>query len=178
VGPVRFTVPDPSLILLMGPSGSGKSTFAERHFLPTEVLSSDALRAMVSDDPTNQNATTDAFDILHAVADKRLARGRLTVIDATNVQRESRLTLQKLASARRVPTVAIVFDLPEELCMERSTRRQDRRMRARVIRQHRTQLRRWIGWLDREGFVGIVVFRTPQEVESAEIERLPAGKDP
>jgi protein phosphatase len=178
VDPVRFTVPDPSLILLIGPSGSGKSTFAERHFLPTEVLSSDALRAMVSDDPTDQTATTDAFDILHAVADKRLARGRLTVIDATNVQRESRHALQKLASARRVPTVAVVFDLPEGLCLERSTRRQDRRTRTRVIRQQRTQLRRWIRWLDREGFSRIVVFRTPQAVESAGIDRLPPGKDP
>jgi protein phosphatase len=175
---VRFAVPDPSLILLIGPSGSGKTTFAGRHFLRTEVLSSDALRAMVSDDPTDLDATTDAFDILHAIADKRLARGRLTVIDATNVQRESRHTLQKLASAHRVPTVAVVFDLPEELCLERSTRRQDRRLRARVIRQQRTQLRRWIGWLDREGFARIVVFRTPQEVESAGIDRLPAGKDP
>ncbi len=39
-----FSIPNLSLVVLIGPSGSGKSTFARKHFLPTEVLSSDCRR--------------------------------------------------------------------------------------------------------------------------------------
>ena len=81
-------VPELALVVLVGASGSGKSTFARKHFKPTEILSSDACRGLVSDDENNQAATGDAFDLLHFIARKRLARGLLTVVDATNVQRE------------------------------------------------------------------------------------------
>jgi predicted kinase len=85
---MHITIPKLSLVVLIGPSGSGKSTFARKHFLPTEILSSDACRAMVSDDENNQEVTNDAFEVLHFVAARRLALGRLTVIDAANVQPE------------------------------------------------------------------------------------------
>ncbi|HJZ54547.1 MAG TPA: AAA family ATPase, partial [Gemmataceae bacterium] len=65
---MKITVPKLSLIVLVGPSGSGKSTFARRHFLPTEILSSDACRAMVSDDENNQAVTNEAFTLLHTIA--------------------------------------------------------------------------------------------------------------
>ena len=87
---MNIKIPKLSLVLLIGPSGSGKSTFARKHFLSTEVLSSDYCRGLVSDDDNDQAATNDAFDVLRYIAGKRLARGRLTVIDATNVQPESR----------------------------------------------------------------------------------------
>src|SRR5439155_20258181 len=92
-----LTLPELSLVVLVGPSGSGKSTFARRHFKPTEVLSSDFCRGLVSDDENSQAATGDAFDVLHYVAAKRLAAGRLTVVDATNVQVEARRPLVALA---------------------------------------------------------------------------------
>src|ERR1700730_15958621 len=94
---MKISIPKLSLVILIGPSGSGKSTFARQHFLPTEVLSSDACRALVSDEENNQAVTNDAFEVLHFVAAKRLALGRLTVIDATNVQVESRRPLVALA---------------------------------------------------------------------------------
>src|SRR5579872_2935907 len=94
---MTILVPNLSLVVLIGPSGSGKSTFARKHFLPTEVLSSDACRAMVSDEENNQAATKDAFEVLHFIAAKRLALGRLTVIDATSVQPEARQPLVALA---------------------------------------------------------------------------------
>ena len=81
---MRLTIPEQALVVLVGPSGAGKSTFARRHFKPTEVLSSDFCRGLVSDDEKSQEATGDAFDVLKYVASKRLARGLLTVIDATN----------------------------------------------------------------------------------------------
>ena len=87
---MTLTIPELSLVVLIGPSGCGKSTFAMKHFKPTEVLSSDGFRALVSDNENDQSATDDAFAALHFLGARRLARGRLTVVDATNVQPEAR----------------------------------------------------------------------------------------
>ena len=113
---MNIEIPELSVVVLIGPSGSGKSTFAAKHFLPTEVLSSDACRAWVSDDETSQAATPDAFDVLHYIAGKRLARGNLTVVDATSVRREDRKPLVTLAREYHALPVAIVFNLPVRLC--------------------------------------------------------------
>ena len=94
---MKIALPELSLVLLVGPSGSGKSSFGRKHFLPTEVISSDFCRGLVSDNENDQSATGDAFDLLGAIVRKRLARGKLTVIDATNVQPEARKTLIALA---------------------------------------------------------------------------------
>src|SRR6202034_2356099 len=94
---VKITIPELSLVVLIGPSGSGKSTFARTHFKPTEVLSSDFCRGLVADSENDQTVTGDAFEILHFIARKRLALGRLTAIDATNVQTDSRKPLVELA---------------------------------------------------------------------------------
>ena len=115
---MTISIPNLSLVVLIGPSGSGKSTFARKHFLPTEVLSSDACRGMVSDDENNQAVTNEAFALLHYIAAQRLALGRLTVIDATNVQPEARKPLVELARKYHCLPVAIVLNLPERLCQE------------------------------------------------------------
>src|SRR5207244_1124359 len=94
---MQISIPKLSLVVLIGPSGSGKTTFARKHFLASEVLSSDYCRGIVSDNENEQSATIDAFEVLHFIAAKRLARGRLTVIDATNVQSEARAPLVRLA---------------------------------------------------------------------------------
>jgi protein phosphatase len=94
---MQLTIPEPALVVLIGPSGAGKSTFAQRHWRPTEVLSSDACRALVADSETDRSVTPEAFEVLHCVAAKRLAAGRLTVVDATNVQPEARRPLITLA---------------------------------------------------------------------------------
>jgi protein phosphatase len=77
---MRIEIPEATLVILVGPSSACKSTLARRHFLPTEVVSSDRCRALVSDDETDQAATRDAFELVHAIVDKRLKRGRLTVL--------------------------------------------------------------------------------------------------
>lgn len=170
-------IPKLSLIVLIGPSGSGKSTFARKHFLPSEVLSSDYCRGLVSDDENNQAATSDAFDVLHYVAAKRLARGRLTVVDATNVQPEARAPLVALARKHHCLPVAIVLNLPEDLCHERNRDRQDRTFGPHVIRQQRSQLKRSLRDLKREGFRHVFVLETIEDVESALIERVPLWND-
>src|SRR3569623_679982 len=110
---MKISIPKLSVVVMVGPSGSGKSTFAREHFLPTEIVSSDTCRGLVSDDFNDQAATNDAFEVLNFIAGKRLERGRLTVIDATNVQPESRAPLVALARQYHCLPVAIVLNLFE-----------------------------------------------------------------
>src|SRR5438093_6066857 len=123
---MKISIPKLSLVVLIGPSGSGKSTFARKHFLPTEVLSSDACRGMVSDDETNQAVTNEAFALLHYIAAQRLALGRLTVIDATNVQPEARKPLVELARKFHCLSVSVVINLTDCLCQDRNCSRDER----------------------------------------------------
>src|SRR4051794_5685516 len=139
---MKLSLPKLSLVVLVGPSGSGKSTFARRHFKPTEVLSSDFCRGMVSDDENDQTITKDAFEVLRFIAGKRLALGRLAVIDATNVQPEARKPLVELARQYHVLPVAIVLDLHERTCQDRNAGRSDRDFGPHVIRNQKSQLRR------------------------------------
>ncbi|WP_318200804.1 polynucleotide kinase-phosphatase [Streptomyces sp. SCL15-4] len=163
-------VTDLSLVVLVGASGSGKSTFARRHFKPTEVISSDFCRGLVSDDENDQSATRDAFDVLHYIAGKRLAAGRRTVVDATSVQQDSRRQLVELAKKHDVLPIAIVLDLPEEVCAERNAARADRAdMPRRVIQRHIRELRRSLKHLEREGFRKVHVLRGAEEVEHATV---------
>jgi protein phosphatase len=174
---MKITVPELSLVLLVGASGSGKSTFARKHFKPTEVLSSDFCRGLVSDDENDQSATPAAFEVLHFIAEKRLAAGRLTVIDATNVRTEDRETLVQLARAHHVLAAAIVLDLPPEICQERNRARADRSFGGHVIRQQTQNLRRSLRSLKREGFHHIAILSSPEEIEQAEIHRQPLWTD-
>ncbi|RMB79733.1 polynucleotide kinase-phosphatase [Streptomyces shenzhenensis] len=163
-------VTDLSLVVLVGASGSGKSTFARRHFKPTEVISSDFCRGLVSDDENDQSATRDAFDVLHYIAGKRLAAGRRTVVDATSVQQDSRRQLIELAREHDVLPIAIVLDVPEEVCAERNAARADRAgMPRRVIHRHVRELRRSVRHLEREGFRKVHILRGVDEVEAASV---------
>lgn len=170
---MNITIPELSLVVLVGPSGSGKSTSARKHFKPTEILSSDYCRGLVADDETEQAATKDAFEVLHFIAGKRLAAGRLTVVDATNVQPEARKPLVALARQHHCLPVALVLNLPEKLCQERTRGRSDRDFGPHVIRQQCQQLRRSLGSLRKEGFSHVFVLQTPEEVDAATIERQP-----
>ncbi len=170
---MQLTIPELSLIVLVGPSGSGKSTFARRHFKATEVLSSDVCRGLVRDDEADQSATVDAFAVLHFIAARRLAAGRLTVVDATNVQPEARKPLVALARQYHCLPVAVVFDLPERLCQERNRARADRDFGPHVVRQQCQQLRRSLRGLKREGFSHVFTLSSPEEVEAATVERQP-----
>jgi protein phosphatase len=164
-------VPELSLVVLIGASGAGKSTFARAHFAPTEVISSDFCRGLVADNENDQSASKDAFDVLHYIAAKRLAAGRLTVIDATNVQQESRKQLLSLAREHDVLPVAIVLDVPEQVCAGRNAGRPDRPFGAHVIRRQRDQLRRGLRGLEREGFRRVHILRSQAEISSALVTR-------
>ncbi len=171
---MKLEIPELCLVALVGPSGSGKSTFAARHFRPTEVVSSDACRAMVADDPNDQTATPEAFALLNFIASARLRAGRLTVIDATSVQPQARRSLVGLAREHDCLPVAIVLNMPESVCLARNRERGDRNFGSHVIRQQAQQLRRSIRGLRREGFRYVYVLDTPEDVEASSIRRVPS----
>lgn len=163
--------PDPALVLLVGASGAGKSTFAARHFAADEVVSSDAFRAVVSGDETDQSASAAAFELLHAAVAERLAAGRLTVVDATNVNARSRAPL--VASARRfaVPAVAIVLDVGARVCLDRNEGRPDRELPRYIVRAQIRAVRRSLPALRGEGFERVHILGSPDDVSTVVVER-------
>ncbi|MGC5660710.1 polynucleotide kinase-phosphatase [Micromonospora sp. WMMD723] len=162
-------IPELALVALVGVSGSGKSTFAARHFAPSQVLASDAFRAMVADDENDQSASADAFGALHHVAGVRLRRGRLTVVDATNLQPHARAGLVRVARDHDVLPVAIMLDVPEALAWERTQARADRTHGRQVLARMQRDLRRSYGQLEREGFRRVHVLRGVEEIDAAQV---------
>lgn len=174
-----LAIPDPALVVLVGPAGSGKTTFAARHFGPAEILSSDAFRALVSGDEADQGATRAAFGRLHRELERRLAKGRLTVVDATNVERAARRGLLARARAAGVPAVAIVLDLPPAVVLARNAARSGRVVNEAVVGRHLARMRATLDGVERdlrgEGFVQVVVLRDPLELDAVRVVRAGAG---
>ena len=168
---MRIEIPEFALVAMVGATSSGKTTFANTKFRPTEVLSSDFFRAMISDDENNQNVSREAFDLLFYAAKKRLALMKLTVIDATNLQQSARKQITDLAREQNVHSVAIVLNLPEKVLIERNNARENRGFPERVIRNHCNDLRRSIRNLKREGFRYVYVLNSVEDIENAEIVR-------
>jgi protein phosphatase len=164
-------IPELCLVALVGVSGSGKSTFARRHFRPTEVVSSDFCRGLVADDENDQTATGAAFELLHTIAAKRLVAGRIVVVDATSVRPEDRKPLVELARRHHVFAIAVIVDVPPELCQARNETRPDRDFGPHVIRNQRSALRRSINNLHREGFKRVYTLRGTDEVDAAVVVR-------
>jgi protein phosphatase len=160
---MKINVPELSLVVMVGVSGSGKSTFARKHFKPTEIVSSDVCRGIVSDDENNQAASKDAFDLAYYIISTRLKNGLLTVMDATNVQPEARKALIKIAKDHHALPVAIVIDLPERVCHARNKLRPDRDFGDHVLGQQRAQLKKSLRWMKKEGFKSITVLKSEEE---------------
>jgi len=170
-------IPAVCLVVLVGASGSGKSTFGRAHFGRYEVVSSDACRGMVGDDENDQSVTPQAFELLNTIVRARLTAGRLTVVDATNVQRHARTALVALAREHDVLPVAVVLDLPERVCLERNAGRPDRTFGDHVVRRQVADLRRSLRGLAREGFRGVHVLKGEDDVAAATVVREPLRND-
>jgi protein phosphatase len=170
--PFVLRLPADALVLLIGIAASGKSTFARQHFAPTEILSSDALRALITDDPSAQGATDDAFDLLHRILAMRLRRRRLTVVDATNVEDWARRELIAVARRHQRPAVAIVLDLPLEEALRRNLERPAPRPPAAALRRQHGWLRSSVSSLPHEGFAAVHVLSSPDEVDAVRVERI------
>uniref|UniRef100_UPI002F918BD8 ATP-binding protein n=1 Tax=Streptomyces sp. NBC_01562 TaxID=2975879 RepID=UPI002F918BD8 len=105
-------------MVLIGASGAGKSTLAGT-WPASQVLSLDALRGAVSDDEGCQEATGDAVDVLHLILERRMARRKFTVVDATNVTRSAREPLVAAAKRHNMPVIAVMVSTPASVCVER-----------------------------------------------------------
>lgn len=168
-----LVLPDPSVVVLVGPAGSGKSTLAARLFAPDEVLSSDALRAVVSGNEADQRASAVAFQILHRTIERRMAAGQLTVVDATNTKPDHRRPLLARARAAGMPAVAIVLDLPSAQIHAQNAGRAKRVVDPEMVDRHLTAIRRTLetGQLVAEGFDHVVILRTPEDAAALAVER-------
>lgn len=158
---LTIEIPDPSLVLLIGSSGAGKSTFSSSHFQPTEVVSSDRCRAMISDDESDQTINAEAFGLLHQIARLRIQQRKLTVIDATNLQFRARRPLLRMARAHKLPIVAIVFQVSLETCLTHNQARSERQVSEEVLELHQQQFAETLLRLDREGYGQIYVIEKP-----------------
>jgi protein phosphatase len=167
------SIPELCLVVLIGSSGSGKSTFAARYFKPSEVVSSDHYREVVSDDANDLTVSAQAFDAVHYIAGLRLALGRLTVIDATSVKAQDRAPLVRVAREHDVFPIAIVLDVDEQTCQKRNVARPDRQFGPHVVRNHVRLLRQSLRGLEREGFRQVVILRSPEAIDAIRIERTP-----
>ena len=162
---MRIEIPEYCLVLLIGASGSGKSMFASKHFASTEVISSDTCRGIVSDDPNSWEATKDAFELVEFIARKRLARRKLTVVDATNVHAEDRANFIRIAREYHALAVAIILDLPLFVCRPRSD------VPHNAVRNHVRRLRQSVNRLGREGFRYRYHLQSEDEIDAVEIVR-------
>ena len=172
---MRISIPDPCLVVLIGPAGAGKTTLAARLFGRDEILSSDDHRALVSGDPGDQRVTRIAFSILHRSLERRLAEGRLTVVDATNVHGHARRALLARSTAAGVPAVAVVLDVPLELALERNRARASRRVAAEVVARQWQVLTDALARnrLGTEGFAAVVRL-DPEAADALVVERIRA----
>ncbi|GHD52231.1 ATP-binding protein [Streptomyces galbus] len=149
-------LPERALLVLIGPSGAGKSTLAST-WLPSQVVSLDAFRGVMSDDCGDQDATADAVDAMMLIVHRRLARGLTTVVDATSVYARDRAVLVDAAKKHGMPVVAVLVATPLSVCIERQDGRPiGRAVPARVVTdQHRAMVASHPG-LRSEGFDGVV----------------------
>jgi len=147
----EILIPRNTLIVLCGPAGSGKSTWAARHFSPSQIVSSDACRTLVADDPANQDATPEAFQAMNFIIQKRLSLGRLTVADATSLKREDRKPLLKIARRFAFHAALVVFNIPIEVCLARNSKR-DRVVPKHAIASQYALLQTTLRTVGAEGF--------------------------
>jgi protein phosphatase len=173
----NIRIPEHSLIVLCGIAGCGKSTFAAKHFLPTQIVSSDACRAMVFDDETNQQITGHAFELWRFIIRKRLFLGKLTVADATNVDRGDRKWLTKIARYHYFHAAAVIFDIPLEVCLARNASRTRKVPEEALIKQYEL-LQESLRTINNEAFdFTFVINEKEQSLVEVEIAPLDINSD-
>ncbi|MEP7360956.1 MAG: AAA family ATPase [Chloroflexota bacterium] len=157
-------IPDPALVLLIGPTGSGKSTFAAANFKPLEIVSTDHLRGLLSNDPADQAATADAFRILNLIVTGRVARRLTTVIDATSLLAPNRTRYRRIAAAHGVPVVVVAFDLAAHTYHARNRGRYGRVVDDDVVERQIEQMTKAMAALRSEGYAALHVVRDGDQI--------------
>ena len=144
-------LPDPAVVLLVGASGSGKSTWAGARYREVEVVSSDALRAVVGSGTGDLEASEDAFRLLDQIVEGRCRRGLTVVLDTLGLDPVRRADWAAVARAAGLPTVAVVLDTPATVCRARNARR-DRPVPAEVLNGQLRRMRDITTELEHEGW--------------------------
>lgn len=173
----NIAIPDFCLVVLIGATGAGKSTFARQHFKPTEIISSDYARGLITDDENDQAISADAFDLVCAIAEKRLKHRRLAVIDATNVRAPDRKRWVELARRWHALPAAIVLDVDLDDCMAHNKDRPDRQFGPGVPQRMIGEIRRGLRGLEREGFRQVWRLKGPEAIAAATLTREPLWTD-
>ncbi len=161
---MKLTIPDPALVLLIGPTGSGKSTFAAANFRPTEIVSTDHLRGLLSNDPADQSASADAFRILNLIVNGRLSRRLTTVVDATSLLAANRTRYRAMAARHDMPVLAIAFDFAAHTYHARNQGRYGRVVDSDVVDRQIEQMTRAMAALRSEGYVAVHVVRDGDQI--------------
>jgi predicted kinase len=161
--PSTSSAPRGTVILAIGLPGSGKSSWFKRHNITP--LSSDLLRALLFDDPTEQRFQDLIFSNLRSMLKARLiARRPLNYVDATNLTPHERQNWIKLAQGYRYEVQAVFFDVPVEVCLER---KRERSVPEDVMRRMAAKLRApSFG----EGFAKITVVKVKKKENQPEGE--------
>lgn len=147
-------LPADALVIVVAPAGAGKSTFVRRHFRPTEIVSSDRCRALVSDDEAEQRATGPAFEVFDAIVRGRMQMGRITVADATNLESESRRKLREMGRREARPVICVALNVPQERTEAQNLAR-PRRVPSHVIDLHYARFAAALEALPGEGYDAI-----------------------
>lgn len=174
---MRIEIPDFCLVLLVGASGSGKSHLAKRLFKQDEVLSSDYFRMLVSGDEADQGASEDAFECLYNIAQKRMNRRKLTVIDATNLSKWARKKALDFAKDNNCFCYAIALNLSEDICQQDNEMRQEKQFSKKIIRRQCEEFHHALKSLKKENFRKVFIFNSQDELNSLEIDRIPLWTD-
>lgn len=168
---MRLEIPEFCLVVLVGWPGSGKSAFARAHFKPTEVVSLEWGQDLIDERESGRDARGDACDVVRFIAEKRLKRRRITVIDAANVTRRERAGLLNLAKRYHAEAVAIVFDPGEAAWQRRIAARADRLTLSIEGGKRAEALKRVIRGLEREGFRNVIELGPDCGPDAVEIVR-------
>ena len=171
----RIVLTPYTLVALCGIAGSGKSTFAAKQFLSTQIVSSDDCRARICDDATNQEVNGPAFELWRSIIRTRLWLGRLTVADATNLDREDRKWLVKAAHNYQFNAAVILFDIPLETALARNAARDRVVPEEALLRQH-DLLRNSLRSIHQERFDSVFVLTSEAQSEASVEIRAEAEK--
>ncbi|HEX2900398.1 MAG TPA: polynucleotide kinase-phosphatase, partial [Bacteroidia bacterium] len=168
---MEIKLPDFVLVLLVGPSGSGKSHFAETHFPAAEVIAQRQFEAMLSDDGSDEALHEETLKLMHQAIELRLKYKKACVVDAPLLTQDSRKELRRLSKKYHCKAVAIVFQIPAQVCITRNAKRSDGDPGAQLVRSQMGKMERIGKDLEEEGFKSQFLIGPEQDASSIFLTR-------